>query len=171
MLQKLPTELLCVVMKYLTFDDLEELYKIQILEPIVRHHLLRHYRFHYQVSSLLRLFETSLKRKNKKLNRSGNDTSDDNDTSDRREDIANQLLELICHVVEKYPKYEHRTKFSDLLGILESTVVKRILAHNNNNIPAQAENDYALLCLDIRYKYLHTPSIRVLHDPVSKINI
>ncbi|KAG2222941.1 hypothetical protein INT45_012919 [Circinella minor] len=167
MLQKLPTELLCVVMKYLTFDDLDELYKIQILEPIVRHHLLRHYRFHYQVSSLLRLFESSLKRKREKKQSSlrYNDSNNDNDTNDRREDIANQLLELICHAVEKYPKYEHRTKFSDLLGILESTVIKRILTHNNNNIPQEAEDDYALLCLDIRYKYLHSPSIRVLHDP------
>ncbi|KAI9245094.1 hypothetical protein BDA99DRAFT_290804 [Phascolomyces articulosus] len=171
MLQKLPTELLCVVMKHLTYDDLDELNKIRILEPIVRHHLLHHYRFHYQVSSLLRLFESSLinrKKKKKKQFNDNNDSGSDHDDvhEDRREDIANQLLELICHAVEKCPKHEHRSKFSDLLNILEARVVKRILAYDM--IP-QAENDYALLCLDIRYKYLHSPSIRVLHDPVSSL--
>ncbi|KAI9499147.1 hypothetical protein BDB00DRAFT_795648 [Zychaea mexicana] len=144
MLHKLPTELLCVVLKHLCYDDLDELHKISGLEPIVRHHLLRHYRFHYQVSSLLRIFESSC------------------ETEERRDNIANQLLDLICHAVEKCPKYDHRNKFSDLLNILETTVVKRILAHD---IMPHVEDEYALLCLDIRYKYLHQPSIRVLHDP------
>ncbi|KAI8139112.1 hypothetical protein BJV82DRAFT_628240 [Fennellomyces sp. T-0311] len=145
MLQRLPIELFCTVLRYLPYDDLEELHKIPLFEPVVRHHLLRHYRFHYQVSSLLRIFESML-------------PSDE----DQRGDIADQLLELICHVVEKCPNYEHRNKFTDLLTILENIVVKRVLAID---LKPSGENDYAILCLDIRYKYLHQPSIRALHDP------
>jgi hypothetical protein len=80
-------------------------------------------------------------------------------------EFAHQILQLICKPVEDMPKVEHRTKFSELLEILQNLTIQRILATDlkSNGL----EHDYAALCLEIRSLYLHTPSIRVLHDPVS----
>ncbi|KAG0166011.1 hypothetical protein DFQ30_007693 [Apophysomyces sp. BC1015] len=76
--------------------------------------------------------------------------------------MAAHLLQLICHIVETCPKYEHRAKFTDLLDTLQQLVVRRILS---TDVRTGIEYDYASLCLQIRHTYLHTPSIRVLHDP------
>ncbi|KAG0175789.1 hypothetical protein DFQ28_007773 [Apophysomyces sp. BC1034] len=77
--------------------------------------------------------------------------------------MAAHLLQLICHIVETCPKYEHRAKFTDLLDTLQQLVVRRILS---TDVRTGIEYDYASLCLQIRHTYLHTPSIRVLHDPM-----
>lgn len=154
MLTKLPTELLCSVLNYLEYDDLDTLLQIESLEDVIRHHLHRHYRFHYQISSLLRLFESL--------------TPTERHKSETRNEFAQQLLQLICHIVERCPKFEHRAKFTALLDTLQYLVVKRILAAD---IRPGMEHDYASLCLDIRHIYLHSPAIRVLHDPVRFIII
>ncbi|KAL1934776.1 hypothetical protein VTP01DRAFT_6958 [Rhizomucor pusillus] len=148
MLQELPTELLCAVLTQLEYDDLDTLLQIVSIEPIVRHHVLRRYRFHYQVSSLLRLFESF--------------TPSERERQESEGDLANQLLQLICYSVEKQPKFEHRSKFTELLDIMQYLVVRRILSPE---LRPGLEKDYASLCLKIRHIYLHTPSIRVLHDP------
>lgn len=150
MLQELPTELLCAVLTQLEYDDLDTLLQIVSIEPIVRHHVLRRYRFHYQVSSLLRLFESF--------------TPSERERQESEGDLANQLLQLICYSVEKQPKFEHRSKFTELLDIMQYLVVRRILSPE---LRPGLEKDYASLCLKIRHIYLHTPSIRVLHDPAS----
>lgn len=149
MLQKLPAELLSGVLDCLEYDDLNQLLNVPSVEPIVRHHLLRHFKFHYQIGSLLRLFESL--------------TPSERHLADTRNELARQFLHLICHHVEGYPKVEQRTQFTDKLEILHDLVLKRILS---SDLRPGLEHDYAAICLDIRSIYLHTPSIRVLHDPV-----
>ncbi|KAF7730297.1 hypothetical protein EC973_002541 [Apophysomyces ossiformis] len=148
MLNQLPIELLCSVLSWLEYDDLDTLLQFDSIAPIVRHHLHRHFRFHYQTTSLLRLFESL--------------TTTERNKQETRSEMATHLLQLICHIVEKCPKYDHRTKFTELLDTLQQLVVRRILS---TDMRTGLEYDYASLCLQVRHTYLHTPSIRVLHDP------
>lgn len=150
MLTKLPTELLHIVLGHLRFRDLETLLNIGGIAHVVRHCLVRRFRFQYQASSLLLLFEGM-----------PSDTRKDQET---RHSLANQLLELICQSVEKCARQDQRAKFTELLSSLEKWVVRRVLS---GELPTGMELDYADLCLDIRYMYLHRPAVRVLHDAVS----
>lgn len=150
MLTKLPTELLHIVLGHLRFRDLETLLNIGGIAHVVRHCLVRRFRFQYQASSLLRQFEGM-----------PSDTRKDQET---RHSLANQLLELICQSVEKCARQDQRAKFTELLSSLEKWVVRRVLS---GELPTGMELDYADLCLDIRYMYLHRPAVRVLHDAVS----
>ncbi|CDS13884.1 hypothetical protein LRAMOSA06058 [Lichtheimia ramosa] len=147
MLTKLPTELLHIVLGHLRFRDLETLLNIGGIAHVVRHCLVRRFRFQYQASSLLRQFEGM-----------PSDTRKDQET---RHSLANQLLELICQSVEKCARQDQRAKFTELLSSLEKWVVRRVLS---GELPTGMELDYADLCLDIRYMYLHRPAVRVLHD-------
>lgn len=153
MLTKLPTELLHIVLGHLRFRDLETLLNIPGIAHVVRQCLVRRFRFQYQASSLLRHYEAMPK-----------DTRSNQET---RHTIANQLLELICHSVEECARQDQRAKFTELLSSLEKWVVRRVLS---GELPTGMELDYADLCLDIRYMYLHRPAVRVLHDAVSSLH-
>ncbi|KAI8384586.1 uncharacterized protein BYT42DRAFT_562997 [Radiomyces spectabilis] len=148
LLDQLPPELLWCVFHGLTYDDLDTLLHFDFLAPLVRHYLHRHYRFHYKIASLLRLFESL--------------TPTERHKDETRKAMATQLLHFITTLVEKRPKYEHRNTFTDLLDTLHHLVLRRVLSPD---LRSTLEHDYASLCLEIRHIYLHTSSIRVLHDP------
>jgi hypothetical protein len=148
MLQFIPTEVLWSILNHLEYQDLDVLLQIDPLALAVRHHVQAHYPFHYKITSLLRLFEslTPTERQHQETKA-----------------LSLQILQLICEQVETSPKFEHRLKFTELLDIVQQLVVQRVLS---TNLKSGLEHDYANLCLQVREFYLHTPSIRALHDPV-----
>ncbi|CAO3648765.1 unnamed protein product [Cunninghamella echinulata] len=133
---------------YLEYEDLDKLLFINALETSVGHYLYQHYRFQYQTNNLLRLFASLTKLERQK--------------QETRHDIGQQLLLLLCHHVQQCPKFEQRTKFSELLNLLQHLVVQKVL---DPQLEFGLECEYASLCLEIRHIYLHTASIRGLHDP------
>lgn len=151
MIHLLPTELLWNILNQLEYQDLDRLLKVKRLESTVHYYIQIHYKFHYQIASLLRLYEAITPTERQQL--------------ETKQQVANKILQFICKQVEPLPKFEHRTKFSELLDIVQQLTLQRILATDfkSNGL----EHDYAGLCLKIRDLYLHTPAIRVLHDPVS----
>lgn len=151
MIHLLPTELLWTVLHNLEYQDLDILLKIKRIEPAILHYIQTHYKFHYKVSSLLRLYEAITPTQRQEV--------------DTKNKLAQEILQNICTQVEYVPKFEHRSKFTELLEVVQQLTIQRILAPDfkSNGL----EHDYAALCLGIRSLYLHTPSIRVLHDPVS----
>ncbi|ORZ10794.1 hypothetical protein BCR42DRAFT_422022, partial [Absidia repens] len=148
MLHELPTELLWTILNYLEYDDITTILSIGQMEAMVTPYLQQHYRFHYNVASLLRHYESWSNIERQK--------------QDVRRDIAQQLLHLLCHHVQQCSKFEQRAKFTQLLDILQNLVVQRVLCPS---LDRDLDRDYAALCLDIRHCYLHTASIRGLHDP------
>ncbi|KAG2195653.1 hypothetical protein INT47_002892 [Mucor saturninus] len=149
MIQLLPTELLWTVLNNLEYGDLDNLWKIKRLEPTILYYIQTHYKFHYQISSLLRIFEAI--------------TPTARQQGETKTKMAREMLEFIRSSVACLPKYEHRSKFTELLDIVQQLTLQRILA---SDFKANGlEHDYAGLCLQVRALYLHTPSIRVLHDP------
>ncbi|KAI8327817.1 hypothetical protein BC941DRAFT_446267 [Chlamydoabsidia padenii] len=148
MLNELPTELLWAILNYLEYDDIAKLSTLgdDYLTAVVTPYLQTHYRFHWHVSRLL-LFYESLTR---------------TERIEGRPDLAQQLLHVLCHIVQQYSKFEQRAKFTQLLDVLQHLVVQRVLCPT---LQDDLDKDYALLCLDIRHRYLHTASIRGLHDP------
>jgi hypothetical protein len=148
MIHLLPTELLWTILNNLEYHDLIILLKIRRLEPAILHFIQVHYRFHFKITSLLRMYEAI--------------TPTDRQLPETKAKFATQILESICKQVESVPKIDYRNKFSELLDIVQQLTIQRILAVDFKS----NERDYALLCLEIRSLYLHTPSIRVLHDPV-----
>lgn len=150
MIHVLPTELLWTVLNNLEYQDLDTLLKVKRLESTILYYIQTHYKFHYKIASLLRLYEAI--------------TPTERQQSETKTQVANKILQFICDLVESLPKFEHRAKFSELLEIVQQLTLQRILASDfkSNGL----EHDYAFLCLEIRNLYLHTPSIRVLHDPV-----
>ncbi|KAI8882417.1 hypothetical protein K501DRAFT_221294 [Backusella circina FSU 941] len=148
MLPLIPTEVLWNILNHLEYQDLDTLLHIGTLAPAVRHHVQTHYPFHYKITSLLRLFESL--------------TPTERQCQETKAELSLQVLQLICEQVENSPKFEHRLKFTELLDIVQQLVVQRVLsAHLKSGL----EHDYANLCLQVREFYLHTPSIRALHDP------
>ncbi|KAI9032787.1 hypothetical protein CLU79DRAFT_163981 [Phycomyces nitens] len=147
MLTRLPNELLDAVLGKLEYDDLDTLSTLECIRPIVQHHLYQHFRFHCKIASLLRLFEAlcPVERRDHEI-RSG---------------LAMQLLQFICHIVENHEQQNRQTTFTDLLDTLQKLVIRRILSPD---LQMGLEQDYASLCLEVRRTYMHTPSIRVLHD-------
>lgn len=146
MLAVLPPELLYLVLDFLDFyDALSLLSTHDHIRPIVEAYLHTNYAFHDIIYRQLLEFEES---------RADRD-------SDKIVSIAHNLLQSICDIVELLPKYDHRTVFSEKLDVLQNLVAHRVL-----HIP-NCEDDYGNLCLQVRQIYLHTPSIRILHDPVS----
>lgn len=154
MIQLLPTELLWTVLNNLEYQDLDTLWKIKRLEQTILYYIQTHYKFHYKISSLLRLYEAITPTERQQL--------------ETKTEMANKILQFICTQVESVPKFEHRTKFSELLDIVQQLTLQRILSSDfkSNGL----EHDYAGLCLEVRGLYLHTPSIRVLHDPVKLLS-
>jgi hypothetical protein len=151
MLDVLPTELTWTILHYLEYTDIAELESIGSFMAVVTPYLQTHYRFHYHVAHLLRFYESL--------------TPDERQKPDGlRQDLAQQLLHVLCHHVQQCTKFEQRAKFTQLLNVLQHLVVQRVLSPV---LPDGLDKDYALLCLDIRHRYLHTASIRGLHDPVS----
>lgn len=155
MIHLLPTELLWTVLNNLEYGDVDTLLKVKRIEHAILHYIQVHYKFHYKITSLLRLFEAITPTQRQEI--------------DTKTKLAQDILQHICTQVEHVPKFEHRTKFSELLDIVQQLTIQRILATDfkSNGL----EHDYASLCLSIRSLYLHTPSIRVLHDPVSSVYI
>ncbi|CAO3619596.1 unnamed protein product [Mucor hiemalis] len=149
MIHLLPTELLWTVLHNLEYQDLDTLLKIKRIEPAILHYIQAHYKFHYKVSSLLRLYEAITPTQRQEV--------------DTKNKLAQEILQNICTQVEYVPKLEHCSKFTELLEVVQQLTIQRILAPDFkcNGL----EHDYAALCLGIRSLYLHTPSIRVLHDP------
>lgn len=148
MIQLLPNELLWTVLNNLEYQDLENLLQIKAIAATVLHYIQQHYKFHYKVTSLLRLFETI--------------PSSARQTKETKLEFATQILQLICKNVESLPdKFEHRAKFSELLEVVQQFILARILTED---LKAGLEHDYANLCLEIRSTYLHSPAIRSLHD-------
>lgn len=148
MIHLLPTELLWTILNHLDYQDLISCLKIRRLEPAILHYIQVYYKFHFKITSLLRMYEAI--------------TPTDRQLSDTKVQFATQILESICKQVESVPKIDHRNKFSELLEVVQQLTIQRILALDFKS----NERDYASLCLEIRALYLHTPSIRVLHDPV-----
>lgn len=146
MLAALPPELLYLILDFLDFYDALALLSTHYnLTPTIDAYVRSNYSFHSTVYTQLLEFEKLCIDRN----------------SDQIDTIAYNLLQAICDIVEPLPKYEHRTIFSEKLDILQELVVHRVLHIQN------CEDDYASLCLKVRQIYLHTPSIRILHDPVS----
>jgi hypothetical protein len=144
MLTTLPPELLYLILGFLDFyDALSLLSTHRSLQPTIQTFLRSNFAFHEAVYQRLLDFERR---------------ADDNDHLDA---IANALLQLICEIVQPLPNYDHRAVFTEKLDIMQNLVVHRVLRIPN------MEDDYARLCLKIRHIYLHAPSIRILHDPVS----
>lgn len=152
MLQLLPIELYWSILNYLEYQDLTILLSILPLKRHTKHFIKRHFPFHYSVSSLLASFESlsSLERQR------------------HNAQFAMQALQFICDQVQDLPVTERKATFNDLLAILQQLTVERILSHD---LPTDAEHDYARFSLEVRSRYLHTASIRVLHDPVSQIKV
>ncbi|KAI8079897.1 uncharacterized protein BX664DRAFT_204745 [Halteromyces radiatus] len=148
MLHELPTELLWTILDYLQYEDIDTLLSIGPLAPMVSTYLQKHYRFHFQVASLLRCYETL--------------TSTERQKQDTRYDTAQQILHILCYHVQQCSKFDQRAEFTQLLDILQQLVVQRVLCPS---LSQGLERDYASLCLEIRHIYLHTASIRGLHDP------
>ncbi|RCH77493.1 hypothetical protein CU098_001067, partial [Rhizopus stolonifer] len=148
MLHLLPNELLWTVFLDLEYQDLDSLVQIKPISSTVLHFIQQHYNFHYKIVSLLRLYEAI--------------TPSERHSKETRHEFANKILQLICKQVGQLPKFEHRNKFTELLDIVQQFVIQRILS---DDLKAGLEHDYANLCLQVRSLYLHTPSIRVLHDP------
>ncbi|CAO3698065.1 hypothetical protein G6F70_005734 [Rhizopus microsporus] len=146
MLQLLPIELYWSILNYLEYQDLTILLSILPLKRHTKHFIKRHFPFHYSVSSLLASFESlsSLERQR------------------HNAQFAMQALQFICDQVQDLPVTERKATFNDLLAILQQLTVERILSHD---LPTDAEHDYARFSLEVRSRYLHTASIRVLHDP------
>lgn len=146
MLTDLPAELLYSILDFLDFHDaLSLLSAHRSLQPAVRNFIHSNYAFHEAVYDRMLDFERTVTSK------------------DCTDSIAYDLLQLICDIVEPLPNYEHRTVFSEKLDIMQNLVVHRVLEIPNS------EDHYARLCLRIRHIYLHAPSIRILHDPVSSL--
>ncbi|KAG0739185.1 hypothetical protein G6F57_010366 [Rhizopus arrhizus] len=139
MLDLLPIELFWSILSYLDYQDLTRLLFIPSLQSSTDHFIQLYFPFHHQVSLLLHSFEQ---------------TKDIN--------ISSYLLESICEQVQEVSIYERKTTFNDLLATLQQLTVERVLAED---LKEGLEQAYALLCLEIRSRYLHTASIRVLHDP------
>ena len=150
MINLLPNELLWNVFGHLSYQDLDKLSEVEPVSATVLYFIQQHYNFHYKTNSLLGLYEAI--------------TPTERHLKETKHEFANKILQLICTQVDKLPKFEHRNKFTELLDIVQQFVVNRILA---DDLKAGLEHDYANLCLEVRSLYLHTPSIRVLHDPVS----
>lgn len=149
MIELLPNEVFWLVLSHLEYKDLEELQAIKSLSKTTTHYIQQHYQFQYKINSLLRLFEAI--------------TPTERHSKDTKLKFSQQILQQICKQVEVLPKIDHRAKFTELLDIVQQFIVTRILSED---LKAGIEHDYANLCLEIRSSYLHTPSIRVLHDPV-----
>jgi len=150
MIDFLPNEVFWLILNHLDYQDIEQLQLIPQLSKTALHYIQQHYPFHYKTSSLLRLFEAI--------------TPSERQSKDTKLKFSQQILQQICKQVEVLPKMDHRAKFTELLDIVQQFIVARILSPD---LRAGIEHDYANLCLEIRSQYLHTPSIRVLHDPVS----
>ncbi|ORX43492.1 hypothetical protein DM01DRAFT_361771 [Hesseltinella vesiculosa] len=148
MLDALPTELIWSVFSYLDYDDLDQLLTIRCLETVVATYLFKHFHYQFKVADLLRWFEAL--------------PSDQRQLNDARDYVAHEVLDVLCRHVQLCAKFDQRNKFSELLDRLQHMVVTRIL---DPDLPDGLEYDYGLLCLTIRYIYLHTADIRVLHDP------
>ncbi|CEP17322.1 hypothetical protein [Parasitella parasitica] len=148
MINLLPNEIFWLVLDHLEYKDIENLQAILCLSKSALLYIQKHYRFHYKINSLLRLFEAI--------------TPSERQSKDTKLKFSQQILQHICSQVEILPKLEHRTKFTELLDILQQLIVARILSEDSK---AGIEQDYANLCLEIRSSYLHTPAIRILHDP------
>ncbi|KAI8976513.1 hypothetical protein BDB01DRAFT_349789 [Pilobolus umbonatus] len=132
----LPTELIWRIYDYLDYKDIEPF--TSILPSLSIEYLQQHYPFHHKVKTLLLQFEK---------------------TPDQ--DIALDLLHSICDRVSPLPYYEQRHQFTQLLDTLQTLIVERVL---DPDLSTGCERHYADLCLSIRTIYLHTSSIRVLHD-------
>lgn len=150
MLQLLPNELLWLVLNHLDYAEVKRLASIKPLQSKITQYMQQQYPFQYKLTSLLSLFEAI--------------TTSERQLAETKLEFANQILQLICKSVEPHPKFDHRTYFTELLDVLQQFILDRILTPD---LKRGLEVDYANLCLQIRSIYLHTPSIRVLHDPVS----
>ncbi|KAI8644257.1 hypothetical protein BD408DRAFT_413574 [Parasitella parasitica] len=148
MISLLPNEVFWLVLDHLEYKDLENLQAISLLSKGTLLYIQQHFRFQYKINSLLRLFEAI--------------TPSERQLKDTKLKFSQQILQQICAQVQVLPKIDHRAKFTELLDILQQFIVARILSEDSK---AGIEHDYANLCLEIRSSYLHTPSIRVLHDP------
>ncbi|KAF1802180.1 hypothetical protein V8B55DRAFT_1477768 [Mucor lusitanicus] len=148
MIDTLPNEVFWLVLNHLDYQDMEQLQLISPLSKTALHYTQQHYPFHYKINSLLRLFEAI--------------TPSERQSKDTKLEFSQQILQQICKQVEILPKMDHRAKFTELLDIVQQFIVARILSPD---LKSGIEHDYANLCLEIRSQYLHTPSIRVLHDP------
>ncbi|KAG2174733.1 hypothetical protein INT43_005791, partial [Umbelopsis isabellina] len=144
MLTALPPELLYLVLGFLSFDDIIPLATAcEQLKLLVDNYVRVHYSFHAAVYKQLMQFE--------QLNM--------HNESQTTMKTAAKLLRLICNIVEDVPKFEHRTVFTENLDILQNLVVNQVLHVSDS------ADKYADLCLKMRIIYLHTPEIRILHDP------
>lgn len=152
MIDTLPNEVFWLVLNHLDYQDMEQLQLISPLSKTALHYTQQHYPFHYKINSLLRLFEAI--------------TPSERQSKDTKLEFSQQILQQICKQVEILPKMDHRAKFTELLDIVQQFIVARILSPD---LKSGIEHDYANLCLEIRSQYLHTPSIRVLHDPVGSL--
>ncbi|KAI8375523.1 hypothetical protein BD560DRAFT_71475 [Blakeslea trispora] len=148
MLDLLPNELLWNVFSHLSYQDLDRLSEIKPISTTTIYFIQQHYNFHYKTNTLLGLYEAI--------------TPTERHSKETKHEFANKILQSICTQVVELPKFEHRNKFTELLDIVQQFVIDRILA---DDLKAGLEHDYANLCLEVRSLYLHTPSIRVLHDP------
>jgi hypothetical protein len=152
MLSLLPNELLWLVLNNLDYPEVKKLSTITPIQAKITQYIQQQYPFQYKLTSSLSLFEAI--------------TTSERQLEKTKLEFANQILQLICNSVEPYPKFDHRTHFTELLDVLQQFILDRILTPD---LKTGLELDYANLCLEIRSIYLHTPSIRVLHDPVTII--
>ncbi|KAI7869405.1 hypothetical protein BDF14DRAFT_1741931 [Spinellus fusiger] len=72
--------------------------------------------------------------------------------------LPNELLDTVLAKLE-YDDLEILSKFSSIANI--KLVVRRVLS---SDLRPGMEHDYAYLCLELRSVYMHTPTIRSLHD-------
>ncbi|RUS34659.1 hypothetical protein BC938DRAFT_479322 [Jimgerdemannia flammicorona] len=150
MLTSLPPELFLVVLSYLDFHDAETLlYVSTLLRTHTLHHLHSVFPFEASVTSLLSSFDTL--------------PPPDRHNPALLTALASQLLDQIRVAVEAQPKWNHRACFIDHLDTLQHLVLRR-LTHPRYPQPG-LERRYAELCLQVRQLYLHSPALRLLHDP------
>jgi hypothetical protein len=146
MLTALPPELLYLILGFLDFEDIIPITTAyDQLKPLIDKYVHLHYAFHAAVYEHLVQFEQFTMHNESQMTMK----------------IAARLLRIICNIVEGVPKYEHRTVFTEKLDILQNLVANRVLQVSGS------ADEYADLCLKMRQIYLHTPEIRILHDPVS----
>lgn len=140
MIQSLPIELFWSILNYLDYSDLQQIQTVEPLTKHTQHYIQVHFPFHYKITLLLQQFEIT----------------------QEIESTAKESLESICEQVQDLHVFDRKTKFNELLAILQQLTVERVLAPD---LEEGLERHYTFLCLEIRSRYLHTASIRGLHDP------
>ncbi|KAI7898555.1 uncharacterized protein BX663DRAFT_524575 [Cokeromyces recurvatus] len=153
MIELLPNELLETVLYHLTYEEVETLLEsipkdtYSTLAQRITGYLKHQYPFQTALSVTIQQFEQTCLRQQQ----------------DTHHHTAQQLLALICEQAEPLPPYDRRSRFTELLDIVQRFILQRVLYLTEHFVACQ--EGYARLCLLIRDIYLHTPSIRVLHDP------